>query len=130
MALLGTIGTILASVGVVFGALMLYCWSFIMRIGTGPSGKPYDEFVFQVCSPKGEEAFMKTTYTWGFFKRSFKRCFRYYKLKLFPVPFARLGKKCPDAKLIALDGKVKSLLKDYVLKEPSIPLILNMGSCS
>ncbi len=111
--------------------LVYYTWHFIFSIGTGPTGVAYDNFVMEVCSPKGREEFMKTTYTWGFYKRSFKRCCRHYKLKLFPQPFAKLGTRCPDAKLIALDGSVKYLLSDYVHKcPPGIPLIINMGSCS
>lgn len=112
--------------------ILVYIWWFIFLIGTGASGKQYDNFVMQTCSPKGYEAFMKTTYTWGYFKRSFKRCLMYYKLKLFPVPTAKLGCKCPDAKLIDLDGSVKWLLRDYVetCSASGVPLIINMGSCS
>jgi hypothetical protein len=111
--------------------LFLYTWTFVFLVGTGPSGKAYDNFVMQICSSKGRSAFMKTTWTWGYYKRSLKQCIRYYKLKLFPVPVANLGKTCPDATLIGLDGKEKSLLKDYILQLPTdMPLILNMGSCS
>jgi hypothetical protein len=39
-----------------------------------------------------------------------------------------LGKPCPDASVVTLDGEKRSLLTDFVLTCPSTPLILNMGS--
>ncbi len=111
-------------------ACLFYIWIFIFVIpgGTGPSGKPYDKFIMQICS-KSDFSFFKTLLSWGYFKRSFKTFVRFYKLALFPVEFALLGKPSPDAKLIGLDGKEKSLLADYIKKCPAgIPLILNMGS--
>jgi hypothetical protein len=111
-------------------ALLFYIWIFIFVIpgGAGPSGKPYDNFIMKICS-SSDLAFFRTILTWGYFKRSFKTFYKFYKLALFPVPFAKLGGVAPDAKLVDLDGNSKSLLLDYIKKcPPSIPLILNMGS--
>ena len=108
-------------------ALTVYVFIFIFISGSSSKGLPYDEFVMFICSPKGTKSFMSTVFTWGYFKRSFKNCLRHYRLKLFPVPKAMLGKACPDAKLVALDGTVKSLAEHY-LKLDDMPVILNMGS--
>ena len=108
-------------------ALLFYVWIFIFISGSANKGQPYDKFIMDICS-SSTFSFFKTLLSWGYFKRSFKTFYRHYRLKFFPVHFAELGKKSPDAKLIDLDGNVKSLLKDYIEKSYSMPLILNMGS--
>jgi hypothetical protein len=115
----------LLAVGVL---LFLYIFAFIFIAGSTPKGANYDSFVMNISSPKGEKEFLLSVLTWGYFKRSFKFFVQYYRRKFFPVEIAALGKRCPDAKLIALDGSVKSLLDHFVNVDPSTPLILNMGS--
>ncbi len=107
-------------------ALVGYIFVFIFVSGSKPSGGNYDKFVHETCSSK--TPFIKTVLTFGYFKRTFKQFYQHYKLKLFPVPKAQLGKACPDAKLVTLNGEMKSLLANYVNVNPEIPLILNMGS--
>lgn len=108
--------------------LILYIFAFVIVFGPQPKGKEYDKFIMDLSAPQGDASFIKTVLTWGYFKRSFREFIKYYKLKFFPVSKATLGKRCPDATLVSLDGTVKSLLKDYVDIDQDIPLILNMGS--
>lgn len=108
-------------------ALLFYIWIFIFVSGSANKGQAYDQFIMDICS-KSTFSFFKTLLSFGYLKRSFKTFYRYYRLKFFPVEFAQLGKKSPDAKLIDLNGNEKSLLKDYIEKSYDMPLILNMGS--
>ncbi len=113
--------------GITALGFFLYSWQFIFLHGSSPSGKAYDLFVKKVCS-SGDVDFLKTILTFGYYKKSFSRMIWYYRLKFFPVPTATLGESAPDAKIVTLDGQVKSLLKDYINVNSDIPLILNMGS--
>jgi hypothetical protein len=47
-------------------------------------------------------------------------------------PCVKLYGAALDAELISLDGKVLSLLADYIDKHtnPNLPLIINFGSCT
>jgi hypothetical protein len=109
--------------------ILLYIFAFIFLSGSKATGAAYDAFVMDICSPNGDKAFIRTVFTWGYFKRSFKQFYQHYRLKWFPVPKATLGSRCPDAKLVSLDGEELSLLDDFVNKmDPDMPLILNMGS--
>ncbi len=107
-------------------SLLFYFWVFIFISGSSPKGKEYDKFIMNMCS-SSDFAFFKTLLSWGYFKRSFKNCCRHWRLTFFPVQFAKLGEKAPDAKLIDMAGNVK-YLADYIKQSSSIPLILNMGS--
>ncbi|RYG70458.1 hypothetical protein EON64_00120 [archaeon] len=107
--LFGAAALFLGSLG-----LFVYIFIFIFISGSKNSGKAYDKFVMEICSPKGDGAFLKTVLTFGYFKRSFKRFYQYYKLKLFPVPTAVLGGKCPDAQLVTL-GKQSSHIPSHAL---------------
>ncbi len=109
-------------------ALFLFVHLFVFIAGSKPLKVVFEKIVADVRDPVAKGRFLKSILTFGFFKRSCKHLIRYCKLKLFPVTMACLGKKCPDAKLIALDGSVKSLLQHYVDVDPDTPLILNMGS--
>jgi hypothetical protein len=115
------------AIALVLGVLLsfVYIWTFIFISGSRHTGKPNDELIMRLCS-KGNTSFAQTLFTWGYLKRSFKNFYRYYRLKLYPAPFAKLGNRCPDARLVDLDGNMRSLL-DYEL-DFDIPLILNMGS--
>ena len=116
--------------GLVSSALfsaLFYVWIFIFISGSSSKGDPYDEFIMKICAASNL-SFFRTLLTWGYLKRSFKNCYRYHKLKWFPVPEAKLGSFCPDAKLVDLKGGYKSLLSDYASQYENIPLILNMGS--
>jgi len=116
-------------VSIIIGVcIFLHTWLFVIMGGSQPCGKPYDNFIMQICSPKGYLHFISTVFTWGYFKCSMKMCFRYYMSQLLAAPKAKIGSKCPDMKVISLDGQTLSLLSDYVMQDPSIPLILNMGS--
>lgn len=109
-------------------ALAFYLWIFIFIGGSSPKGQPYDKFIMDICT-SSDFNFFKTLLCWGYFKRSAKECIKAYKLWFFPVPMAELGGKAPDAKLVDLDGKSKSLVEDYIKKMgPSRPLIINIGS--
>lgn len=108
-------------------ALLFYVWIFIFISGSSNKGTAYDEFIMKICSTNNW-SFFRTLLSLGYLKRSFKNMYRYYKLKFFPIPFAKLGGQCPDAGLVDLNGNRKSLLLDYSMKNPTIPLILNMGS--
>ena len=108
-------------------ALLVYIFLFIFLSGSHATGAEYDKFIMDICSPSGSSSFFKTVLTFGYFKRSFKNFYTYYKVLLFPVPTATLGGPCPDAKLVALDGTA-TRLQDYIDSTRGIPLILNMGS--
>eukprot|EP01031_Cornospumella_fuschlensis_P046488 gene46488-56926_t len=112
--LLGVAALLVGALG-----LFIYIFIFIFISGSKSTGQVYDKFVMDICSPKGDGAFIKTVFTYGYFKRSFKRFYQHYKLKLFPVPQATLGEKCPDAELVRLDGTACQLLRDYVAALPA-----------
>jgi hypothetical protein len=126
---MGAVGwsTIALVLVLLLSAAFLYIWTFIFIRNSGPKGQPLNEYVMKLCS-KRSLSFARSLFTWGYCKRAFKNCYRYYRLKLYPAPFAKLGKRCPDAKLVDLDGNVRSLLADYVDLNSDIPLVLNMGS--
>ena len=109
-------------------ALVIYIFLFPFLSGSKNSGGAYDKFVMEICCPKGDDTFLQTLLSWGYFKRSFKNFVRHYRLKLFPVPSAQLGKRCPDCQVVTLDGKVKSLLKDYLEVDSDLPIVINLGS--
>jgi hypothetical protein len=126
-----TFNYIVGGVAIAAIALFLYIFAFVFLPSDPEStnkGRPYDKFIMDTCSPKGDAAFFQTVFTFGYLKRTTKKFFQYYRLKLFPQPQASVGRPCPDATLVTLEGKIKSLIDDYVKKEPNMPLILNMGS--
>jgi hypothetical protein len=114
--------------GVVF--FCLYVFLFIFLTGSSNQGRPYDKFIMDICSPKGDGDFFKTVFTFGYCKRTVKRFLQYYRLKFFPQPTAELHKPAPDATIVTLNGETRSLVRDYVeeCQKLRIPLILNMGS--
>jgi hypothetical protein len=123
--------------GIVAFVLFLYVCGFIFvdlifyqKSGPKPETK-HTQFIDSV-SAANMLNFMKTLLTFGFMKASFRRCVRFHQNWLNKCPVAEEGKPALDAKLVSLkDGSTKSLLQDYVLKQPKgKPLILNMGSFS
>lgn len=125
--MISTTAIVMGSLGAGF-ALFVYIFLFIFLSGPEARSKAYDKFVMEICSPNGDFAFIKTVFTFGYFKRSFKRFCQYYRLKLFPQPRAEVGKRAPDATVVTLDGEKRSLLKDFLLDAGDMPVILNMGS--
>jgi hypothetical protein len=123
-----SIPAIAGVVSLITVALFFYVLSLIITNGSSPQGKTYDKFVQDICNPKGRFSFLRTVLTYGYLKRTTKLCLRHWHMKLFPQPTAELGKPCPDAALVTLNGEARSLLRDYVQKESHIPLILNFGS--
>jgi hypothetical protein len=122
-----TMGVILIMAAVLLpAALFLYIAGFMFIHGTSPKGSKHDQWINKICAPEG---IFNTVMTWGYLKASWSRFFNFYRLMLFPQPFAAVGKVAVDAKLVDLNGKVVSLLHDYIGKMPKgKPLILNMGS--
>jgi hypothetical protein len=123
--------------GIVAFVLFIYVCGFIFvdlifyqKSGPKPETK-HTQFIDSV-SAANMLNFMKTLLTFGFMKASFRRCVRFHQNWLNKCPVAEEGKPALDAKLVSLkDGSTKSLLQDYVLKQPKgKPLILNMGSFS
>lgn len=114
----------------IFIAFYIYIWNFTLLESPAPFNAKYNKFVMKVSSPKGVKQFIRTLFSFGYFRKSFARFLRYYRLKIFPVSRAEAGEKAPDATLVTLDGQTRSLLKDYILdpRFNDIPLILNMGS--
>jgi hypothetical protein len=53
--------------------LFLYIWLFIFIHGSAPMGRKYDAFVFTISSPTGMADFVKTVFSFGYLKSSFKR---------------------------------------------------------
>lgn len=106
--------------------LCLYVVAFMFLHGDGPKGTKHDKWINTVCAPEG---IFETVKSWGYVKASWTRFYNVYRLKLFPQDSAEVGKRAPEAKLISLEGKELSLLRDYVQKVPKgMPLVLNMGS--
>jgi hypothetical protein len=123
--------------GIVAFVLFIYVCGFIFvdlifyqKSGPKPETK-HTQFIDSV-SAANMLNFVKTLLTFGFMKASFRRCVRFHQNWLNKCPVAEEGKPALDAKLVSLkDGSTKSLLQDYVLKQPKgKPLILNMGSFS
>lgn len=116
--------------GICSVGLFLHIWLFVFTHGSAPSGKPYDDFVMKLSSPTGMVNFVRTVFTFGYLKLSFKRFLRYYSQKIWPIPLATRGQKCPNAELVDLDKKPTSV-SDFLKSVPkSQPVILNIGSCS
>jgi hypothetical protein len=121
-------GVVLAgSLAVVISlGLFVYIAGFMFIHGTNPKGSKHDDWINQVCAPEG---IFNTVMTWGYLKASFQRFYDFYRLKLFPQPFAVVGKPAVDATVVDLNGRELSLLHDYIQKMPQgVQLILNMGS--
>jgi hypothetical protein len=113
-------------------ALFIYAALFMIIHKSKPRDpvkqRNHSKWVSTVCAPEG---IINTVYSWGYVRASFTRCWNYYKVRIWPVPFALEGQKAPDAKLVDLHGNPKSLLHDYIQAMPAgKPIILNMGSYS
>lgn len=111
--------------------IFINIWLFPILYESKPSGSEYDKFVFKVSSPKGPHHFLLSLFSIGYFKLALKRL--YIKLKKQFTPAKRFVKhleKAIDAKLVTIDGRSLSLLKDYVKKFYDIPLVINIGSCT
>jgi len=112
--------------------VLLHIWTFIFTHESVPKGgknQQTHDFVYKVSSPNGFIHFISTTFTWGYFKASFKRFCIYYSQKLFPRPRAVHGKQAPEIKLVKMDKEVISL-SDYISKCGDLPLVPNFGSYS
>lgn len=113
-------------IGVIGFVLSLYIFGFIFIHGSAPKGSKNDEWINTVCAPEGLH---HSVFTWGYFKAGMRRFYNYYKVLLLRPPSTSVGKPAVDAKLVDLQGRSKSLLRDYILQMPKgKPLILNMGS--
>ena len=130
-------------------ALFLHAWLFVL-LSSQPKGQPYDDFILRISSPKGFFHFVKTLFTYGlelaifyyifiifanlyffmncrYLKYSIKTCYRYYNSLLSGSARAMLGKTCLDTSVVTLEGEVRSL-RAFFPGNPSVPIILNMGS--
>lgn len=64
----------------------------------------------------------------SYFKYSLKTCLRYYGASILNKARVKLGDKCADTVVVTLNGIQKSLVRDFLLLDPAVPVILNMGS--
>jgi hypothetical protein len=108
-----------------FATLIIYIFTFIFLSGSSPKGDEHSKNVNKQCA-KSFGSFVKTVFTWGYFKASFRR-FKQYLLNINTIK-ATLGKQAPNAEVISLDGTKKTLFSIINAVPKDVPLILNMGS--
>ena len=107
----------------------VYMWLFIFIHSAAESKKFQQKMWMRLSSFQGISQLLHTMFSWGFLKVSVRRFVRFHVNWWRQCATAQLGRMAPDVPICTSKGEVKSLLKDYIQRQPAnCPLVLNFGS--
>lgn len=121
-----TVLLVIGGLGLGIG-IPLMVLTHMFRSGTpDPKDPSYNSYIMSVC---GKDKFINSVLTYGYIKASIRRFCNDWRVALSCPPRVSLGSRAVDCKLVDINGKPLSLLRDYIEKMPrGMPLVLNMGS--